>query len=185
MDDLYISTSTPDAFSPDRLARTFHQPGSVRLPNRWKPRGKVSRDYERREEYGLRKVSLVTLGGCLAFQSAPPQIVGALQVDRIRLQKERTKTWLGELTRSNTGVYSRVFWVTAYDNFLFYDPHLIHSKATRCWSCHSHSGCWACTGTTRLLVRSPNELFIIYPISARGSHNGLFPHSLEVLRLDS
>ena len=29
-----------------------------------------------------------------------------------------------------------------------------------------------------------NKLFIIYLISARGSHNGLSPHSLEVLRLD-
>jgi hypothetical protein len=83
MDDLCISANIPDTFSPDRPARTFHQPGSVRLPDRWKSQGKASRNYERREEYKLGKVFL-TLGGCLVFQLVPPQIAGALQVNRIR-----------------------------------------------------------------------------------------------------
>ena len=92
MDDLCISANIPDAFSPARPARAFHQPGSVRLPDRWKSQGKVSRNYERREEYKLGKVFLVTLGGCLVFQLVPPQIADALQVDRIRRRKERTKS---------------------------------------------------------------------------------------------
>ena len=75
--------------------------------------------------------------------------------------------------------------MTACNSLPFYDLHPIHSKAARRWSCHCHSGCWACTGTTRLLVRSSNELFTTYPISARGSHNGLSPHFLKVLCLDS
>lgn len=37
--------------------------GSVRLPERWKSQGEVSRNYERREEYKLGKVFLLILGG--------------------------------------------------------------------------------------------------------------------------
>jgi hypothetical protein len=92
MDGLGVSANILDTFSPDRPARAFHLPGSVRLPDRRKSQGKVSRKYERREEYKLGKVFLLTLGGCLVFQLVPPQIADALQVDRIRWRKEHTKS---------------------------------------------------------------------------------------------